>query len=104
MLMGALALVTAALSMGAAVYLNVAEQPARLRLEPGPLLAQWKPSYQRGLVMQATLAVVAAVLGLLTYLAEPNLAVAAARMPTIAHGSHATGTPSTSNSLARAVP
>ena len=71
-LAGALALVAAALFTGAAVYINVAEQPARLRLEPGPLLVQWKPSYERGLAMQATLAVVAAVLGVLAYLVEPD--------------------------------
>lgn len=71
-LAGALALVAAALFTGAAVYISVAEQPARLRLEPGPLLAQWKPSYERGLAMQATLAVVAAVLGVLAYVADPD--------------------------------
>jgi Domain of unknown function (DUF1772) len=64
-LTGQFALVTAALFTGAAIYINLVEQPARLGLDDRALLAEWKPAYQRGFAMQAPLAIIGFLFGII---------------------------------------
>ena len=63
MIAGQLALLAAALFTGAAIYVNVAEQPARLALDDKAALIEWQMSYHRAAPMQAGLAMVTALLG-----------------------------------------
>ena len=63
-LQGLLAAVLAAAFTGAAIYISVAEQPARLLLDNRNLLIEWQYSYPVGMRMQGTLAIVTGLLGI----------------------------------------
>ena len=67
MFAGHLALIVAAVFSGAALYVNVAEQPARLLLDDRSALAEWKPAYKHGFAMQASLAIVGGLFGLVAW-------------------------------------
>jgi hypothetical protein len=56
-------LALAAAFAGAAIFVNVAEQPARLALDNKAALIEWQRSYDRAAPMQAGLALVTALLG-----------------------------------------
>src|SRR6202050_3233361 len=69
----------AAMFAGAALYINVAEHPARMTLDTRFAAAQWAPSYPRGTWMQAPLALLSLVAGVGSWLlgGGPGWAIAA---------------------------
>ena len=62
------ATLSAALFASAALYINVAEHPARMRGDISSALAQWAISYSRARLPQAPLAIVASLASLAAWL------------------------------------
>jgi membrane protein YdbS with pleckstrin-like domain len=62
------ATLSAALFAGAALYINVAEHPARMRGDISSALTQWAISYSRAKLLQAPLAIVASLASLAAWL------------------------------------
>lgn len=63
-----LATLAGALFAGAALYINVAEHPARMGLETKIAALQWAPSYQRATWLQAPLALLSLACGITAWL------------------------------------
>ncbi len=58
MLLEILATLSAGLFAGAAIYIDLAEQPARRQIDIAAALTEWRPSYKRAAVVQPLLAAV----------------------------------------------
>ena len=59
-----LSVALAAIFFGIALYITIAEQPARLALADAPSLAEWKVSFEVGFMVQGTLTVLAGICGI----------------------------------------
>lgn len=72
MLAGLIALSLAAAFCSAAIYINLAEHPARMLLDDANALAQWGPSYDRAFNYQGGLAVLSGAVGIIQALLSEN--------------------------------
>jgi Domain of unknown function (DUF1772) len=59
-----IAILACTLFAGAAVYITAVEHPARLSCGTEAAVAEWRPSYKRATLMQAPLALIAGLLGI----------------------------------------
>src|SRR5690606_11642611 len=59
---------SSAIFAGAAIYINVAEHPARMSCDTKTAATVWAPSYKRAFVMQASLALLSFICGIACWL------------------------------------
>src|SRR5262245_28849649 len=63
-----LAVLCCTLFAGAAIYINLVEHPARMGCDTKTAATVWAPSYARATVMQASLAIIGFLSGVITWL------------------------------------
>ena len=68
MLLANFATLATALFTGAAVYISLVEHPARLQCPTAHAVEQWRPSYKRATIMQASLGVVGVLMAIAAWL------------------------------------
>jgi len=78
MVLELIATLCTALFAGAAIYINLVEHPARVETGTSAAVLQWRPSYRRATVMQASLAAIGLVSAIGAWLLGRGLAVLAA--------------------------
>jgi hypothetical protein len=75
-----LAILTASVFAGAALYVSLVEHPARMTLDTKAAAMEWAPSYARGTLMQAPLALISLLTGLGAWLLGAGVAWAVAAL------------------------
>jgi hypothetical protein len=68
-----LAVLCCILFAGAAIYINVAEHPARMGCDTKTAAKVWMPSYKKATLMQAPLAIISFLAGVAVWLLEGGL-------------------------------
>jgi len=74
MILEAVATLTSGIFFGAALYINLVEQPARVSCGVPLAVTEWRPSYKRGTLMQAPLALIGSVAALRAWCLQGNAA------------------------------